>query len=57
MKHWGPQEVIAVIVIIGAFVLAFVALFTSQPDAKIPAWVAVMIGGAAFYLYRNGKEK
>jgi hypothetical protein len=55
--QWGPAEVIAIVVVVGAFTLAIVALFTDHPGASVPAWVVALVGGIGFYYYKNGKEK
>jgi hypothetical protein len=55
--QWGPQEVIALVVIIGAFALAVIALVWGKPNATIPAWVAALVAGIGLYYYKaNGKE-
>ena len=51
---WGPREIIALVVIGGSFLLAGTALVLDRPGATIPAWVAALVGGVAFYLYKNG---
>lgn len=55
MKEWGPREIIALVVILGAFVLAGVGLFAER-TSSVPAWVIALIGAIGFYLYRNGKR-
>jgi O-antigen/teichoic acid export membrane protein len=54
--QWGPAEVIALVVIIGAFMLAAVGLAFDKPGASVPAWVVALVGGIGLYYYRtNGK--
>jgi hypothetical protein len=53
---WGPREVIAVVVIAGAFTLAVVALVTDHPGASVPAWVVALVGGIGLFYFKNGKE-
>jgi CHASE2 domain-containing sensor protein len=53
---WDPRAIIALIVIIGAFGLAAVALVMGKSGATIPAWVAALVGGISIYYYKaNGK--
>jgi Na+/glutamate symporter len=54
---WDPKAVIALVVIVGAFVLAAISLTLDKPDATIPAWVAALVGGIGIYYYRNGKDR
>jgi hypothetical protein len=53
-EDWGPREVIALIIIVLAFVLAGVTIVTDTPEATIPAWVAALIAGIGLYYYKNG---
>jgi hypothetical protein len=53
---WNPRAIIALVVIVGAFILAGVALVLGKPSASIPAWVAALIGGIGIYYYKNGRE-
>jgi hypothetical protein len=53
---WGPQEVIAIVVVIGAFTLAVMALVTDHPGASVPAWTVALLGGIGLYYFKaNGK--
>jgi hypothetical protein len=54
-EGWGPREVIALVVIIGAFGLAGWALATGHEGATVPAWVVALIGAISFYYFKNGK--
>jgi hypothetical protein len=54
---WDPRFVLALVVILGAFFLAGVALAQGKDGATIPAWVAVLTGGIGIYYFKNGKEK
>jgi hypothetical protein len=54
--QWGPREVIALVVIIGAFVLAGWALATGHEGATVPAWVVALIGAISLYYFKNGKD-
>ena len=55
---WGPREIIALVVIVGAFTLAVVALIWGKPGATIPAWVAALVAGIGLFYYKvNGKEE
>ena len=54
---WDPRAVISVIVLVGAFALALVALITNHPGATVPAWVVVLLGAiGATYYKTNGKD-
>jgi hypothetical protein len=55
-ETWGPREVLALVIIVGAFVLAGVAAVLDREGATVPAWVAVLIGGIAIYYYKNGSS-
>jgi hypothetical protein len=55
--QWGPAEVIALVVIIGAFTLAALSVVAGKPGASVPAWVVALVGGIGLYYYKNGKEK
>jgi hypothetical protein len=52
---WDPAAVIAIIVVIGAFGLAAIAMLTDADEATIPAWVAALVGGIGLFYYKNGK--
>ena len=52
--QWGPREVIALVVIVGAFILAGIAIATDTVGATVPAWVVALIGGITLYYYKNG---
>jgi hypothetical protein len=54
---WGPPEIIALVVVIGAFLLAGIGIALDKPGATVPAWVVALIGAIALYYYRtNGKS-
>lgn len=54
---WGPREVIALVVIVGAFALAAVTLIYGETRrATIPAWVAALVAGIGVFYYKNGKR-
>lgn len=53
--QWGPQEVIAIIIVVGAFILAGAALITDREGSTIPAWVAALVGGVGLFYYKDGK--
>jgi hypothetical protein len=53
---WGPQEVIALVVVIMAFGLAIIALIMDKPEASVPAWVVALVGGVGVYYFKNGKS-
>ena len=54
---WGPREVIALTIIILAFVMGTIAMVSGEPEATIPAWVAALVGGIGiFYFKGNGGE-
>lgn len=52
---WDPRFVLALVIIIGAFMLAGVALAQGKEGATIPAWVAVLTGGIGIFYFKNGK--
>jgi hypothetical protein len=52
---WDPRFVLALVIIIGAFLLAGVALAQGKEGATIPAWVAVLTGGIGIFYFKNGK--
>jgi hypothetical protein len=54
--QWGPAGVIALVVIIGAFTLAAVAVITDKQGASVPAWVVALIGGIGLYYYKNNGD-
>jgi hypothetical protein len=54
---WDPRFVLALVIIIGAFFLAGVALMQGKEGATIPAWVAVLTGGIGIFYFKNGKGK
>jgi hypothetical protein len=52
---WDPRAIIALVVIIGAFALAFVSVVTHTNGATVPAWTIALIGAIGIYYYKNGK--
>jgi hypothetical protein len=53
---WDPRAVLALVVIVCAFILAGIHLVVDSPDeATIPAWVAALVAGIGLFYYRNGK--
>jgi hypothetical protein len=54
-EDWGPREVIAITIIVLAFVMGGIALVAGKPNASIPAWVAALVAGIGLYYYKNGK--
>lgn len=53
---WDPRAVLAFVIIIGAFVLAGIAIIVDRPGATIPAWVVALTGGIGLYYFKNGKS-
>ena len=52
---WGPREVIALVIIVLAFIMGGIALYTGEPEAAVPAWVVALVSGIGLYYYKNGK--
>jgi hypothetical protein len=48
--------VMALVIIVGAFVLAGVALATDWPGDTIPAWLVALVGGVGIFYYKNGDK-
>ena len=56
-EDWGPREVIAITIIVLAFVMGGIAHVDGKPNASIPAWVAALVAGIGLYYYKgNGGE-
>jgi hypothetical protein len=57
---WDPTSVIALVIVVGAFSLAAISIWTGHDEATIPAWVAALVGGVGIYYYKmngNGNGK
>jgi hypothetical protein len=54
---WDPRAVIALVVIIGAFILAIIGMITDTPEHTVPAWTVALLGAITVFYYKNGKEK
>lgn len=53
---WGPREVIAIVIIVGSFMLAVIGLVTDHQEQSVPAWAVALVGGVGLYFFKNGKE-
>lgn len=53
---WDPRFILALVIIVGAFCLAGIALAQDKEGATIPAWVAVLTGGIGIFYFKNGKH-
>ena len=53
---WGAREIIALTIIVLAFVMGGIALVAGKPNATVPAWVVALVGGVGMFYFKNGKE-
>jgi hypothetical protein len=52
---WDPRAIIALIVVIGAFILAVIGMLTDTPEHTVPAWTVALLGAITVFYFKDGK--